>query len=144
VTAAERATTLADVVAAGAIAENTIRANYDGATHTATVDTAGNVTYQQTTYRSLSAAGEAMKVALRGPNIPDSVKATDGWSFWSATDTTGQTVKLKELRRRRCHEASTRRQRHDEIAAHHLRTDVDPYSTLKVSIRSVEVAHDTR
>jgi hypothetical protein len=32
-------------------------------------------------YRSLSAAGEAMKVALRGPNIPESVKATGGWSF---------------------------------------------------------------
>jgi hypothetical protein len=41
-----------------------------------------------------------MKVALRGPNIPESVKATDGWSFWSATDANGQTVKLKELRRR--------------------------------------------
>ncbi len=100
VTAAERATTLADVVAAGAIADNTIRASYDGTTHTATVDTAGNVTYQQTTYRSLSAAGEAMKVALRGPNIPESVKATDGWSFWSATDATGETVKLRQLRRR--------------------------------------------
>jgi hypothetical protein len=50
---------------------------------------------------SLSKAGEAVKIASRGPGIPQSVAATDGWDFWSAQDAIERdTVKLKEIRRR--------------------------------------------
>jgi len=58
------------------------------------------IRYAGSSYPSLSAAGIAVKLAVRGADIPDSVKATDGWGFWRAQDpTTGTSVLLRELRR---------------------------------------------
>ncbi len=42
-----------------------------------------------------------MKVTLLGSSIPDTLRATDGWAFWRATDVlTGDNVTMKELRAR--------------------------------------------
>ena len=38
---------------------------------------------------------------IRGPDIPESIRATDGWSFWQAADAkAGDTVTLKVIRQR--------------------------------------------
>ena len=89
-----------DVLARGRLrAGDTLVTDYRGCGHTAEVLTDGTVRYRDQTYRSLSAAGEAVKVALLGPDIRDTVRATDGWGFWRATDAcTGDTVTLRQLR----------------------------------------------
>jgi hypothetical protein len=50
---------------------------------------------------SLSSAGAAVKQAVLGPEIPESVRATDGWQFWLATDArAGDTTTLRVMRQR--------------------------------------------
>ena len=72
-----------------------------GQHHTAELLADGQIRFQDETYGSLSSAGVAVKQAVRGPDIPESVRATDGWSFWRATDAqVGDTVTLKTLRQR--------------------------------------------
>jgi hypothetical protein len=69
--------------------------------HTAELLADGQIRFQGQTYRSLSSAGIAVKHAVRGPDIPGSISATDGWSFWRATDAkAGDTVTLKVIRQR--------------------------------------------
>jgi len=75
--------------------------DYMGQHHTAGLFADGQVRFQDETYGSLSSAGVAVKQAVRGPDIPESIRATDGWSFWRATDAkAGDTVPLKILRQR--------------------------------------------
>jgi Restriction Enzyme Adenine Methylase Associated len=72
-----------------------------GQHHTAELLADGQIRFQGATYGSLSSAGVAVKEAVRGPEIPESVRATDGWSFWRATDAkTSDTVILKVIRQR--------------------------------------------
>jgi predicted type IV restriction endonuclease len=98
----ERNLTLRDLVARGLVPEGaTITTDYRNCGHTARVQADGSVTYVGTAYRSLSAAGEAVKIALLGPDIPASVRATDGWSFWRAEHPqTGELLTLKQIRAR--------------------------------------------
>lgn len=101
VTAEERRLRLDAVIALGRLAPGPIEASYDGRVWPATVDASGTISFGSETFRSLSAAGEAVKIASRGPEVPASVRATDGWGFWRAHDAvTGDTVTLKEIRYR--------------------------------------------
>lgn len=98
----ERETSLAVLVERGELVTgSTIESNYGRRRHVATLLDGGRVRFDGVEYPSLSKAGEAVKIAHRGPDIPDSIRATDGWSFWRAPDrSTGDLVTLRELRRR--------------------------------------------
>ncbi|GAA4705975.1 hypothetical protein GCM10023215_52560 [Pseudonocardia yuanmonensis] len=104
VNAAERALKLPDLLRLGRIRPGPLTARYDGRTWQAQLADDGAITFNGALCPSLSKAGEAVKIASRGPDIPQSIAATDGWDFWSTKDaTTGETVKLKEARRRAAH-----------------------------------------
>ncbi|MFF2326748.1 MULTISPECIES: hypothetical protein [unclassified Streptomyces] len=61
----------------------------------------GQIRYQEKAYPSLSAAGRAVKLHVRGRNTPESTLSTDGWDVWRTTDSVhGDEVSLKTLRRR--------------------------------------------
>jgi hypothetical protein len=83
------------------VAGGRLETDYMGQHHTAELLADGQVRFQEETYGSLSSAGVAVKQAVRGPDIPESIRATDGWSFWRATDAkAGDTVTLKVIRQR--------------------------------------------
>jgi hypothetical protein len=98
----ERRLTLHDVLGSGRLpAGSRLETDHLGQHHTAELLADGQIRFQDETYGSLSSAGVAVKQAVRGPDIPESVRATDGWSFWRATDAqVGDTVTLKTLRQR--------------------------------------------
>lgn len=102
VTPDQRRTSLRDVLASGRLrVGDKCVTDYRGCGHTAELLSDGSVRYAGQVYRSLSAAGEAVKVTLLGSSIPDTLRATDGWAFWRATDVlTGDNVTMKELRAR--------------------------------------------
>jgi hypothetical protein len=82
------------------VAGGRLETDYMGQQHTAELLGDGQIRFQEETYGSLSSAG-AVKQAVRGPDIPESIRATDGWSFWRATDAkAGDTVTLKVIRQR--------------------------------------------
>lgn len=58
----------------------------------------GTVSFNGDTY-SLSGAGRAAKISVRGPDAPASVVSTDGWGFWQMKDADGGWVTLDRLRR---------------------------------------------
>lgn len=95
----EKGTTVAAMIAAGFLtAPVALRGTYSGRTFDAVAATDGNVSFDGATY-SLSGAGKAAKVAVRGSSAPTSVLATDGWSFWQARDGDHKWVSMGELRR---------------------------------------------
>jgi hypothetical protein len=98
----ERRLTLHDVIESGRLqAGGRIEVDYMGQHHTAELLADGQISFQGETYGSLSSAGVAVKQAVRGPDIPDSIRATDGWAFWRATDAkAGDTITLKVIRQR--------------------------------------------
>jgi hypothetical protein len=98
----ERRLKLVDVIAGGRIrVGQKLVATYQGCGHTAELLEDGRIRYRDKVYNSPSAAGEAVKIELLGPGVPQSVLATDGLVAWQSTDaTTGETVTLRELRRR--------------------------------------------
>jgi Restriction Enzyme Adenine Methylase Associated len=102
VSSTERRLTLRDVIQSGRLlAGSRLETDYMGQHHTAELLGDGQIRYQEETYGSLSSAGAAVKQAIRGPDIPVSIRATDGWSFWRATDANaGDTVTLKVIRQR--------------------------------------------
>ena len=92
---------LVDLLRLGRVEPGTLTAQYDGQTWDARVNAHGSIEVQGEQCASLSKAGESVKRASRGEDLPYSVAATDGWEFWSARDAVaGDTVKLKEIRRR--------------------------------------------
>jgi hypothetical protein len=106
VTVEERRLKVTDLLRLGRVRPGTLTARYDGTTWTGRLMPDGGVEFRGLRYSSLSAAGAAVKVASRGPDTPESVYATDGWEFWSATDTvTREAASLKEIRRRAAHDA---------------------------------------
>jgi hypothetical protein len=102
VTIAERRLTLHDVIQSGRLPMGSrLETVYMGQHHTAELLADGQIRFQDETFGSLSSAGVAVKQAVRGPDIPESIRATDGWSFWRATDAkAGDTVTLKLIRQR--------------------------------------------
>jgi hypothetical protein len=102
VSSAERRLTLRDVIHSGRLqAGSRIEADYLGTHHTAELLTDGQIRLQDQTYGSLSSAGTAVKQAVRGPNLPETAYATDGWGFWRATDArAGDVTTLKVIRQR--------------------------------------------
>lgn len=97
----ERRIKIADLLRSGRIQPGHVTARYDGQTWNGHLTEDGAVIFQGQRYPSLSAAGAAAKMAARGPDIPESIKATDGWDFWSARDLVqDDLVTLKEIRRR--------------------------------------------
>jgi RAMA domain-containing protein len=92
------------------LAGGRIETDYMGQHHTAELLADGQIRFREETYGSLSSAGVAVKEAIRGPDIPESVRATDGWSFWRATDATaGDTVTLQVIRHRVATDHTARR-----------------------------------
>jgi hypothetical protein len=79
-----------------------LEATYRGQRHTAEVLPDGRIRYAGTVYKSLSAAGGALKLAAKQPGEASDVNpSTDGWHFWRTRDEkTGELVTLKEIRRR--------------------------------------------
>lgn len=102
VSADERKLGVLDLLAVGLLTVGaTLEGDYMGRRHTAELLANGSVRYGGETFRSLSSAGRAVKVAVSGPGTPESTLSTDGWDFWRVRDPrTGQSVKLKGLRRR--------------------------------------------
>lgn len=101
VSAEERAIKFADLARLGRIAPGALSARYDGQTWYAQVAADGSLSVDGQACSSPSKAGEMVKIAARGPDLPRSVLATDGWDFWSVEDVVeGDVVKLKEARRR--------------------------------------------
>ena len=98
----ERRIRVVDMIAAGRLKPGSpLIGFYLGQRHETELLADGQVRYNGRMYASLSAAGAAVKTELRGPDIPDSVLATDGMDFWSAKDEkSGDLVKIKEIRRR--------------------------------------------
>ncbi|MEH1016666.1 hypothetical protein V6U90_26640 [Micromonospora sp. CPCC 206060] len=102
VTYEERRLRLGDLMAAGRLRPGaTLYARYLGRQYSAELLADGAIRYAGSSYSSLSAAGEAVKILVHGAGITPSRKATDGLDFWSAEDAlTGEVVTLKEIRRR--------------------------------------------
>ncbi|MFD9979302.1 hypothetical protein ACFWZJ_02820 [Streptomyces massasporeus] len=98
----ERNVGFEEMMAAGRVTPGaTLHGDYMGQRHTATVLTTGQIRYQEQVYPSLSAAGRAVKLRVRGRNTPESTLSTDGWDFWRTRDPVcGDEVSLKTLRRR--------------------------------------------
>jgi hypothetical protein len=109
VSGSERRVTLHDVIASGRLeAGGRIETDYMGQHHSAELLADGQISFQGQTYRSPSSAGIAVKQVIRGPGIPDSIRATDGWAFWRATDAkAGDTTTLKVIRQRAAADHST-------------------------------------
>jgi len=78
-----------------------LEATYHGQRYTAEVLSDGRINYAGTVYKSPSAAGGALKIAVKQPGeTGDWTPSTDGWFFWRARDEkTGELVTLKEIRR---------------------------------------------
>jgi hypothetical protein len=89
-------------LSAGAILKGT----YLGQRHTAEVLPDGRISYAGTVYKSPSAAGGAMALAVRPPGkTSDWTPSIDGWIFWRLRDErTGDLVTLSELCRRAAQE----------------------------------------
>ena len=83
-----------------------LEATYLGQRHTAEVLPDGQIRYAGTVYKSLSAAGGAMALALKQPReASGGAPSIDGWMFWRVRDEkTGDLVTLKEIRRRAAQE----------------------------------------
>jgi hypothetical protein len=92
---------LRDLITAGRLAPgDVLEADCWGEHHTAELLDDGRVSYQGISYPTPSAAGEAVKKAIRGQDLPKSVSSTDGWGFWRAEDRkTGQMARLRRIRR---------------------------------------------
>lgn len=107
VSANERRLRLGDLLESDRLNVGPVTATYDGRTWTAEIRSDGSISFDGTRFASLSAAGEAVKIAARGADVPASVRATDGWSFWKARDeVAADYVTLKEIRRRQAGEPS--------------------------------------
>jgi hypothetical protein len=101
VSSEERRLKVGDLLRLGRLAPGRITGRYDGQTWDCELGPDGWVSFRGKPCSSLSSAGAAVKFAARGPDIPESVSATDGWEFWSAKDEIqGDVVALKEIRRR--------------------------------------------
>lgn len=98
----ERRVHVADMIAAGRLRIGaTLYADYLGTSHRAELLSDGQVRYGGQDYSSPSAAGAAVKLAVRGPDAPESVTATDGMEFWRTEDAqSGDVASIKEIRRR--------------------------------------------
>jgi hypothetical protein len=103
----ERALSLKKLLDMGRLSVGAIlEATYQGQRHTAEVLQDGQISYAGTAYKSLSAAGGAMVLALKQPReASDRAPSIDGWFFWRVQDEkTGNLVTLKEIRRRAAQE----------------------------------------
>jgi hypothetical protein len=99
----EKALSVKKLLDMGKLSPGTIlEATYRGQPHTAEVLPDGRISYDKTVYRSLSAAGGALKLAAKQPgDTSDGNPSTDGWHFWRTRDEkTGELVTMKEVRRR--------------------------------------------
>jgi len=83
-----------DLITAGLIQPPLdLHKNYLGQALSARIESDGSVTFQGTTYRSLSMAGSAARVAA-GYSGRSGAPATNGWTFWQFTDADGQSKSI--------------------------------------------------
>ncbi|WP_027659002.1 restriction system modified-DNA reader domain-containing protein [Salinispora fenicalii] len=102
VTSTERRIKVTDMIAAGRLQPGAkLSGTYLDVTHHGELLADGRIQCNGHVYPSPSAAGRAVKLAARGPRAQDSTISTDGLDFWHTTDVlSGDTVSLKEIRRR--------------------------------------------
>ena len=99
----ERAISVKKLLDMGTLSPGPIlEATYQGQRYTAEVLPDGRIRYAGTVYKSLCAAGGALKMAAKQPGeTSDGNPSTDGWHFWRTRDEkTGELVTMKEVRRR--------------------------------------------
>jgi hypothetical protein len=98
----EKRVSVADLLTSGRLrAGDALDVHYRGHRHTAEIQADGTIRFAGSSYSSLSSAGTAVKEAILGADIPHSIRATDGWSFWRATDVVnGDHVTMRQIRHR--------------------------------------------
>jgi hypothetical protein len=94
--------TLKQLLDAGLIQPGTqLRQRYLGRDVTASVEPDGRVRVGDETYNSLSIAGGAARVAVKGPPADGRLYyQTNGWTFWEYTDASGTQRPVEALRKK--------------------------------------------
>jgi Restriction Enzyme Adenine Methylase Associated/Type I restriction enzyme R protein N terminus (HSDR_N) len=96
-----RHVTLGDLISAGTIRlPLDIETAYKGHQLTARIEPDGNVTWNGTTYDSLSVAGGMARKSIVGAPPGREYPPTNGWTFWRFRDTDGRLAFVDMLRQR--------------------------------------------
>jgi len=96
-----RHVTLQDLISSGTVRlPLEIEVTYKGQRLTARIEPAGNVTWNGTTYDSLSIAGAMAKKSIVGAPPGREFPPTSGWTFWRFKDSDGRLAFVDVLRQR--------------------------------------------
>ena len=96
-----RHVTLGDLTSSGTVQlPLDIEATYKGQQFTARVEADGNVTWNGTTYDSLSVAGGMARKSIVGTLSGREYPPTNGWTFWRFKDSDGRLAFVDVLRQR--------------------------------------------
>jgi hypothetical protein len=96
-----RHVTLQDLISAGAVhLPLDLETTYKGQHLTARIEAGGIVTWNATTYDSLSTAGGMARKSVIGAPPGHEYPQTNGWTFWCFRDADGTLVPLDRLRQR--------------------------------------------
>ena len=96
-----RHVTLADLISSGTVRlPLDIEATYKGHQFTARIEADGNVTWNGTTYDSLSVAGGMARKSIVGTLSGREYPPTNGWTFWRLKDSDGRLAFVDVLRQR--------------------------------------------
>jgi hypothetical protein len=96
-----RHVTLGDLTSSGTVRlPLDIEATYKGQQFTARVEADGNVTWNGTTYDSLSVAGGMARKSIVGTLSGREYPPTNGWTFWRFKDSDGRLAFVDVLRQR--------------------------------------------
>jgi hypothetical protein len=96
-----RHVTLQDLISSGTVLlPLDIEVTYKGQRLTARIEPAGNVTWNGTTYDSLSIAGAMAKKSIVGAPPGREFPPTNGWTFWRFKDSDGRLAFVDVLRQR--------------------------------------------
>jgi hypothetical protein len=96
-----RHVTLRDLISSGTVRlPLDIEATYKGHQFTARIEADGNVTWNGTTYDSLSVAGGMARKSIVGTLSGREYPPTNGWTFWRFQDSDGRLAFVDVLRQR--------------------------------------------
>jgi hypothetical protein len=94
-----RHVTLKDLIASGTVLlPLDLETTYKGQELTARIETDGNVTWNGTTYDSLSTAGGMARKSIVGAPPGREYPQTNGWTFWRFRDAEGNLTFVDALR----------------------------------------------
>ena len=96
-----RRVTLQDLISSGKVRlPLDIETTYKGHQLSARIEADGSVTWNGTTYDSLSTAGGMARKSIVGAPLGREYPQTDGWTFWRFRDSDGRLAFVDALRRR--------------------------------------------